>query len=188
MLKPFGSRKVSKSLALIGRGTVATTRFKSTGAGSNLAPCTACADTWAARQEQVITRTTSLGIILLARMHSPSGTLLLTRLTVHLIRCVPLEGQFQGDLQGSGSAALKQRIEAAEALIQHLCRLKFKGTVLNITGWIGEVGVIEHVESVGSKLQPDSVSERKQPAKRKIDLCETKSRDVVSSFCSLANR
>ena len=77
----------------------------------------------------------------------------------------PLEGQFQGELQGSGSAALKQRIEAAEALIQHLCRLKFKGAVLNIAGWIGEVGVIEHVESVGSKLQSNSVSERKQSAK-----------------------
>src|ERR1700676_2264658 len=102
MLKPFGSRKVSKSLALIGRGTVATTRFKSTGAGSNLAPCTACADTWAARQEQVITRTTSLGIILLARMHSPSGTLLLTRLTVRLIRCVSLRRSISARVAGIG--------------------------------------------------------------------------------------
>src|SRR5882672_12726144 len=48
--------------------------------------------------------------------------------------------------------------------------------------------MIECVEGIAPQLQAEPVSERKESAERKINLSEAESRNVVSSFGSLAGR
>jgi len=60
---------------------------------------------------------------------------------------------------------LEKGIQAAQALIQHFSGLKLRGSELNVSGRVREIGMIQRVERIGAELQPESVAQSEQAAK-----------------------
>lgn len=86
--------------------------------------------------------------------HSPSGS----------------ECEFERQLQRSRAAFLKERVEAAEALVEHRGRLEKAWAQANERLRIRKVGVIQDVECIRAELEIHAVRQREASGEREINL------------------
>jgi len=96
-----------------------------------------------------------------------------------------LEGQAQGKLKRSWTTLLEDRTQSAKPLIEHLVGLQIKVTELDVAQRVSEVGVVENIESIRTKLESEALPKRKLPADRDVDLGHAEAGNVVSSLGSL---
>ena len=96
------------------------------------------------------------------------------------------EVQLQGQLEGPGTALLKQRHQTAEGLIQHSCGTEIGRPELDISKGIREVRMVEKIKGVGAKLQIDVFAYWEFSSSRKVHLCQAKAGNVIPAFRSLS--
>src|SRR5579859_1867884 len=95
------------------------------------------------------------------------------------------ETEFQGELQGPGSALLKYGVQAAEALIGHGRRTEERSARPDKGMWVGEIRMVEQVERIRSELQCDSFRYGELPSERQIHLRQSKTGNVVTPLRAL---
>ena len=73
-------------------------------------------------------------------------------------------------------------------MVQHGLGDQAGWTECDGSGWIGEVRMVEKVESIHSEIQVQVIPEMEPSAHRGIDFGQTESGNIVPAFGSLSNR